>query len=190
MLIHFAQWMPGDSYYCFSLFFWSGRTREGVTPDAFVMSVGLWHMLHIDDPADYAKQLLLLGHEIKDFVGGLKVWPRALYASVLQIRSAAIHYLHFVVSPLRVHLVIQQVAAAPPMSFFSISEVYPPKLKTEDKRKHLTYQNVDLYNEAIQGSGLLVPDGALYLVDLHHLTQGAALTCYVLLVLHHRKIKR
>lgn len=59
------------------------------------------------------------------------------------------------------------------MSFFSISEVDPPKLKTEEKRQHLTYQNVDLYNEAIQRARLLVPDGALYLVDLHHLTQGA-----------------
>ena len=71
-------------------------------------------------------------------------------------------------------MLVYQVIALPPMSFFSISEVFPPKLKTEEKRKHLTYQNVDLYNEAIQKAGLLVPDGALYLVDLHHLTQGAA----------------
>ena len=59
------------------------------------------------------------------------------------------------------------------MSFFSISEVYPPKLKTEEKRLHLTLNAVDLYNRAIQDSGLLVPDGGLYLVDLQHLTQGA-----------------
>ena len=59
-----------------------------------------------------------------------------------------------------------------PVSFFSISEVYPPKLKTEEKRLHLTLEAVDLYNRAIQDAGLLVPDGALYLVDLHHLTQG------------------
>lgn len=61
------------------------------------------------------------------------------------------------------------------MSFFSISEVYPPKLKTEEKRLHLTYNNVDKYNEAIQDSGLLVPKGPCYLIDLHHLTQGALL---------------
>ena len=59
-----------------------------------------------------------------------------------------------------------------PVSLFSISEVYPPKLKTEEKRLHLTLEAVDLYNRAIQGAGLLVPDGALYLVDMHHLTQG------------------
>ncbi len=59
-----------------------------------------------------------------------------------------------------------------PVSFFSISEVYPPKLKTEEKRLHLTLESVDLYNRAIQDAGLLVPDGALYLVDMHHLTQG------------------
>lgn len=59
-----------------------------------------------------------------------------------------------------------------PVSLFSISEVYPPKLKTEEKRLHLTLDNVDLYNRGIQDAGLLVPDGNLYLVDLHHLTQG------------------
>ncbi len=62
-----------------------------------------------------------------------------------------------------------------PVSFFSISEVYPPKLKTEEKRLHLTLESVDLYNRAIQDAGLLVPDGALYLVDMHHLTQGGRL---------------
>ena len=62
-----------------------------------------------------------------------------------------------------------------PVSFFSISEVYPPKLKTEEKRLHLTLEAVDLYNRAIQDAGLLVPEGALYLVDLHHLTQGKPL---------------
>lgn len=67
---------------------------------------------------------------------------------------------------------IAQVAHPVPVSFFSISEVYPPKLKTEEKRLHLTLENVDLYNRAIQDAGLLVPDGALYLVDMHHLTQG------------------
>ncbi len=65
-----------------------------------------------------------------------------------------------------------QVVPGPPMSFFSISEVYPPKLKTEEKRMHLTYDNVDKYNEAISRSGLLVPKGPCYLIDLHHLTQG------------------
>ena len=65
-----------------------------------------------------------------------------------------------------------QAAHPVPVSFFSISEVYPPKLKTEEKRLHLTLENVDLYNRAIQEAGLLVPDGALYLVDLHHLTSG------------------
>ena len=59
-----------------------------------------------------------------------------------------------------------------PLSFFSISEVYPPKLKTEDKRLHLTLPNVDKYNNVINESGILVPDGSLYLIDLHHLTQG------------------
>ena len=65
-----------------------------------------------------------------------------------------------------------QAAHPVPVSLFSISEVYPPKLKTEEKRLHLTLDNVDLYNRGIQEAGLLVPDGALYLVDLHHLTQG------------------
>ncbi len=44
-----------------------------MAPDAVVMSVGLWHMLHIDDPADYAKQLQALRHAIHGFVSASKV---------------------------------------------------------------------------------------------------------------------
>jgi hypothetical protein len=72
-------------------------------------------------------------------------------------------------------LCARQVPMLPPMSVFSISEVYPPKLKTEEKRAHLTLANVDKYNKALNDSGILVPEGALYLVDVHHLTQGTLL---------------
>ena len=58
------------------------------------------------------------------------------------------------------------------MSIFSMSEVYPPKLKTEEKRQHLTLANVDKYNKVKNDSHILVPDGSLYLIDMHHLTQG------------------
>ena len=69
---------------------------------------------------------------------------------------------------------VRQVPMLPPMSFFSISEVYPPKLKTEEKRARLTLANVDKYNKALNDSGVLVPEGALYLIDVHNLTQGVA----------------
>lgn len=49
-----------------------------MAPDAVVMSVGLWHMLHIDDPADYAKQLQALRHAIHGFVSASKVQPNYL----------------------------------------------------------------------------------------------------------------
>ena len=71
-------------------------------------------------------------------------------------------------------LYLLQVPVTPPMSIFSISEVYPPKLKTEEKRQHLTLANVDSYNKALNDSGILVPEGSLYLIDVHHLTQGKA----------------
>ena len=58
------------------------------------------------------------------------------------------------------------------MSFFSISEIYPPRLKTEEKRQHLTLASVDAYNEAIAESGILVPSGPLHLIDIHRLTKG------------------
>lgn len=65
-----------------------------------------------------------------------------------------------------------QEPVLPPMSIFSMSEVYPPKLKTEEKRQHLTLANVDKYNKVMNESHILVPDGSLYLIDMHHLTQG------------------
>ncbi|CAL5218696.1 g407 [Coccomyxa viridis] len=116
-------------------------TRSGESPHVVVMSAGLWHMLHIHSPADFAKQLQRLKQAMKTF------------------------------------LTHNKAAHPVPVSFFSISEVYPPKLKTEEKRLHLTLESVDLYNRAIQDAGLLVPDGALYLVDMHHLTQGCGPSC-------------
>ena len=73
------------------------------------------------------------------------------------------------------------------MSIFSISEVYPPKLKTEEKRQHLTLANVDKYNRVMNDSHILVPDGSLYLVDMHHLTQGELhnlVSCYHVASVH------
>lgn len=69
------------------------------------------------------------------------------------------------------------VAQAPPVSYFSISEVYPPKLKTEDKREHLTPARVDAYNYAIANSAVLSPDGPFHLIDIHSLTRGALPSC-------------
>ena len=62
------------------------------------------------------------------------------------------------------------------MHFLSISEVYPPKLKTEEKRQALTLQNVDKYNQRIKDSHMIQPDGPFDLIDMHHLTQGRHLT--------------
>ena len=69
------------------------------------------------------------------------------------------------------------VMQAPPVSYFSMSEVYPPKLKTEDKREHLTPARVDAYNSAIANSAVLSPDGPFHLIDIHSLTQGALPVC-------------
>lgn len=58
------------------------------------------------------------------------------------------------------------------MQFLSITEVYPAKLKTEEKRQALTLRRVDEYNQCIQGSRILLPDGPFSLIDMHRLTQG------------------
>ena len=55
---------------------------------------------------------------------------------------------------------------------FSITEVYPPRLKTDEKREHLTLASVDAYNEAVAESGILSPKGPVYLIDIHRLTLG------------------
>ena len=61
------------------------------------------------------------------------------------------------------------------MHFLSITEVYPPKLKSDEKRQALTLQRVDEYNQCIQDSHLLLPDGPFSLIDMHKLTKGEAM---------------
>lgn len=63
------------------------------------------------------------------------------------------------------------------MQFLSITEVYPAKLKTEEKRQALTLRRVDEYNQCIQGSRILLPDGPFSLIDMHRLTQGCGPDC-------------
>ena len=70
---------------------------------------------------------------------------------------------------------IRIVSQAPTITLMSISEVYPPKLKTEEKRTWLTPLRVDLYNKGIAQGGVLVPTGPFQLLDIHHLTQSVAL---------------
>ena len=66
------------------------------------------------------------------------------------------------------------------MHFLSITEVFPPKLKTDEKKQALTLQHVDEYNQCILDSHMLMPAGPFGLIDMHHLTRGmrsAALRC-------------
>ena len=58
------------------------------------------------------------------------------------------------------------------MHFLSITEVFPPKLKTDEKKQALTLQRVDEYNQCILDSHMLLPAGPFGLVDMHHLTRG------------------
>ena len=66
------------------------------------------------------------------------------------------------------------------MHFLSITEIFPPKLKTDEKKQALTLQRVDEYNQCILDSHMLLPAGPFGLIDMHHLTRGmrcAALRC-------------
>ncbi|KAK9825359.1 hypothetical protein WJX81_003344 [Elliptochloris bilobata] len=108
-------------------------------PDAFVLSAGLWHMLHISDVQDFAQELV-------------------------QLKLSATSFL-------------AKAVQAPPVSYCSISEVYPPKLKTEDKREHLTPARVDAYNLAIANNDVLYPSGPFHMLDIHRLTQGCGPDC-------------
>ena len=49
------------------------RTQTNQSPDVVVMSAGLWHMLHIHTPADFAQQLQRLKQAIKAFLTRTKV---------------------------------------------------------------------------------------------------------------------
>lgn len=63
------------------------------------------------------------------------------------------------------------------MHFLSITEVFPPKLKTDEKKQALTLQRVDEYNQCILDSHMLLPAGPFGLVDMHHLTRGCGPDC-------------
>lgn len=133
-------------------------------------------MLHITDPDGYSEALSTLKQMSNSFMNA-------------QVCQAAILTLHkdctlclactqprFACLESHLLVMIQTcfVQAANPifMHFLSISEVYPPKLKTDEKRERLTLQNVDKYNKQIQSGHMLQPDGPFDLIDMHHLTQG------------------
>ena len=67
------------------------------------------------------------------------------------------------------------------MHLLSITEVYPAKLKSEEKRQALTLQRVDEYNQCIQDSHILLPHGPFSLIDMHQLTKGSLFVGTILL---------
>ena len=56
------------------------RTQTNQSPDVVVMSAGLWHMLHIHTPVDFAQQLQRLKQAIKAFLTRTKVSSHTLSA--------------------------------------------------------------------------------------------------------------
>jgi len=138
-----------------------GRGEGPVVPDAIVLSAGLWHMLHVTDVTGFAAEL-----------ARLKAAALGLLAQAVQVPGARPLPCVCCV-PLAALFRHAAARQAPPISYFSISEVYPPKLKTEEKRQHLTPAGVDAYNLAIATRAVLAPAGPLHLVDIHGLTHGA-----------------
>lgn len=150
-------------------------------PHFVVLSSGLWHMLHITD-AD-------------DFVHRTENLKKAALALTESQPPVGLPRLTFLVQgkgcrpcsglracPNKVMLTCQngqvcpslfaQAWRAPLLAMFSITEVYPPRLKTDEKRQHLTLALVDAYNEIIGDSGILAPAGPVFLIDVHRLTKG------------------
>ena len=58
------------------------RTRSGESPHVVVMSAGLWHMLHIHSPTDFAKQLQRLKQAMKTFLTHNEVGARVVSQSI------------------------------------------------------------------------------------------------------------
>ena len=128
-----------------------------------MLSAGLWHMLHVTDVQLFSRDLVQLRDAAASFL-----------AKAVQVRVVLHAFEAHWVATLSASRPAMQ---APPVSYFSISEVYPPKLKTADKREHLTPARVDAYNQAIADSAVLSPDGPFHLIDIHSLTQGAPHSC-------------
>lgn len=64
---------------------------------------------------------------------------------------------------------------SPTLSIFSITAVYPPRLKTKNKQQNLTKQQVAAYNRFMIQHSMLAPVGPFQLLDIHRLTQGGLL---------------
>lgn len=149
------------------------RGEGPAAPDAFVLSAGLWHMLHITDVQSFSLELSQLKAAAVSFLART-VQARLRFSSRLSWLGSGCRVCTRNVSAQSLYVVLQ----APPINLFSISEVYPPKLKTEEKRVHLTPANVDAYNLAMAKSGVFSPSGPFHLVDIHSLTRGmAAFSC-------------
>lgn len=58
------------------------------------------------------------------------------------------------------------------MFLCSISSLRHAKLKTEEKKQHMTPANVKAYNVALTESRLLNPDGPAGLIHMHSMTEG------------------
>ena len=75
-------------------------------------------------------------------------------------------------TPIQNSWLTPQGLQAASLAIASISHLHPSKLKTEEKRRMMTPQRVNLWNQALQDAGLST---TLSLIDLHHVTQGECL---------------
>mmetsp|Transcript_1538 Transcript_1538/g.4445 ORF Transcript_1538/g.4445 Transcript_1538/m.4445 type:complete len:394 (+) Transcript_1538:507-1688(+) len=64
----------------------------------------------------------------------------------------------------------------PQMFWLTVTRVVPDKLNTEEKRQQMTLENIHLYNEEIQKSGIQDVPG-LNIIDMHHLTASCGASC-------------
>jgi len=120
---------------------------SGSSPDVVLLSLGLWHMLHVTSAESFSDDVAALQPAVEAF---------AAHKLASVVDRGAKH------QPYR-------------LDICSISALHTSKMKTAEKRENMTPDNVKAYNEVIRNSRTLLPDGPMHLQDIHNITLGKAL---------------
>lgn len=124
-------------------------SNQGVLPDLIVLGAGLWDMLHITNDTDYVQGLSELREAIT-----------ATRQSVALMKSGAV-----------------ETQDVPHVFWVNIPTLIPHLLNTEAKRTRMTTKKCWAYNEAVQRSRILYPEGPAMLIDMRNLSSRCGEEC-------------
>lgn len=123
--------------------------EQDTAPDTIIVSVSLWHMLHIHDSEVFKGQL----HELKKAAEKLTTTSKGERTNEKRKSKDALRY--------------------PRLVALTTPEIHHGYLKTAEKRQYMTPYNVDAYNKAMKYANLFSVEGPFDILDVFALTYGA-----------------